>query len=141
MNGQIPFDAFPSSAQQQLKMLDTNGDGALDTDEILAGLATLKREQYKSKMYRNFLIALGALSLIMLASVFGLTYSVIQITKESEVKAGGVLTVRGTSEPVRVASTEFDVRNGTLTSRTMLNMSCSNGTCPASPIMTAQSTS
>ena len=141
MNGQIPFDAFPSSAQQQLKMLDTNGDGALDTDEILAGLATLKREQYKSKMYRNFLIALGVLSLIMLASVFGLTYSVIQITKESEVKAGGVLTVRGTSEPVRVASTEFDVRNGTLTSRTMLNTSCSNGTCPASPIMTAQSTS
>ncbi|EKX40662.1 hypothetical protein GUITHDRAFT_75312, partial [Guillardia theta CCMP2712] len=122
--GQIPFDAFPASAQQQLQMIDINGDGALDSNEILAGVAALKSERAKSRLYSNFLIILSILSLLTLGAVFGLTYAVVEITKESEVHPGGVMTVKGTNEPVRVASTEFEVKDGILTSRTSINTSC-----------------
>ncbi|EKX40528.1 hypothetical protein GUITHDRAFT_113314 [Guillardia theta CCMP2712] len=139
--GKIPLDVFPPSAHQQLKMMDINNDEFLDSHEILTGISALKNERNKSRMYFNFLIILGILFILTQAAVFGLTYAVIEITKDSEVKAGGVMTVKGTDEPVRVASTDFDVKDGVLTSRRSLNMTCSNDTCAVKPIQTAQSTS
>ena len=129
--GAIPFDAFPDNVQDKLKELDLSGDGKIDAKEIIAGMQALHRERQKTRQLFLLVTALSILMCLLLGAVCGLLFAVIEITKESKIGSNGVMFVKGTSDPVRVASTDFTVIDGVLSTRDpRSNQTCGGGVCP-----------
>jgi hypothetical protein len=137
--GTIPFSAFPENVQDKLKELDLSGDGKIDAKEIIAGMQALQREKQKTRQLLLMLSVLGVLMCVLLAAICGLLFAVIELTKESKIGSDSVMLVKGKNDPVRVASTDFTVINGVLSSRdSRANQTCGGGVCPSNPIQVSE---
>lgn len=137
--GTIPFDAFPENVQDKLKELDLSGDGKIDAKEIIAGMQALQREKQKTRQLLFLVTVLSILMCLLLGAICGVLFAVIVMTKESKIGSSGVMLVKGTSDPVRVASTDFTVINGVLSSRnSQSNQTCAGGVCPSDPIKVSE---
>jgi hypothetical protein len=137
--GTIPFDAFPENVQDKLKELDLSGDGKIDAKEIIAGMQALQREKQKTRQLLLLVTVLGILMCLLLGAICGMLFAVIDMTKESRIGSSGVMLVKGTSDPVRVASTDFTVINGVLSTRgSQSNQTCGGGVCPSDPIQVSE---
>ncbi len=128
--GAISFEAFPDNVQDKLKELDLSGDGKIDAKEIIAGMQALQRERQKTRQLFWLVIFLGILMCLLLGTMCGLLFAVIEMTKESKI-SNGMMLVKGTNDPVRVASTDFTVIDGVLSTRNpQSNQTCGGGVCP-----------
>jgi hypothetical protein len=137
--GTIPFNAFPEHVQDKLKDLDLNGDKKIDANEIVAGMQALQREKKKSRQFMVLIFLLCICVCVLLGGISGLLVAFLDMSKESKIGSNGVMVVKGTNEPVRIASTDFTVIDGILYNRASdLNRSCSAGACPLYPIQVSE---
>ena len=84
-------------------------------------------------------LVLSVLMCLLLGAICGLLIVVIEMTKESKIGSNGVMLVKGTTDPVRVASTDFTVINGVLSTRSsQSNQTCGGGVCPSDPIKVSE---
>jgi hypothetical protein len=122
-----------------LKELDTSGDGKIDAKEIIAGMQALQREKQKTRQLLLMVTVLGFLMCVLLAAICGLLFAVIELTKESKIGSDSIMLVKGKNDPVRVASTDFTVINGVLSTRdSRANQTCGGGVCPSKPIQVSE---
>jgi hypothetical protein len=96
---------------QLLRKYDKDGDGSFSKDEVVAIILDL-RETTKAnenlgnynKLFKRLLVVACAFCVLLLASMFGLSYAVAALTAKTEVDASGALVSTGTHNAVAVNS-------------------------------------
>ena len=94
-----------------LKKYDKDGNGSFSKDEVAAIIMDL-REAMRSnqelgssnKLFKRLLIASCIFCILLLASMFGLSYAVAALTAKTDVDSTGALTKAGSSEHVSTDS-------------------------------------
>ena len=112
--GRVPISSFPDKDRKALHEWDCDGDGSISSEEILRGFQALRAEKEKSKQL--FRIAVGALFavLILAGALSGLTFVIVELSKDTNVQGDGVLRVKGSEEVVK---TGYALQEAGLSSR------------------------
>ena len=100
----LKLEDFPAEVRGELKVFDADGDGTIDKTEIVQAARTYARQRERAKQYRCG-AALMLLALLVLSCVSFLS-SLLAVTAshQTDVSDDGILYVRGSTNPVRVAS-------------------------------------
>eukprot|EP01062_Namystynia_karyoxenos_P074786 TRINITY_DN717_c0_g1_i1.p1 TRINITY_DN717_c0_g1~~TRINITY_DN717_c0_g1_i1.p1 ORF type:complete len:1331 (+),score=277.23 TRINITY_DN717_c0_g1_i1:128-3994(+) len=111
---QYQLDAFPEALHGALKAFDTDGDGSVSAAE-LAQAAQLYEEakNTQKKLWRTVFGLMGMLVLLF-AALLGLVILAIELSKETETQGSGVMTVKGSTNPVQTAQQLVEVPLGAL---------------------------
>ena len=117
-DGSIPIVQLPKELQPALGAFDVDGDGTIDPMELGRGAELYQASKDKVKQLTRLALALLLLMGIMLAAITGLTFTVVELSKETSTGSDGIQTVKGTSEPVKIASADSASVNGVTVDRT-----------------------
>jgi C1A family cysteine protease len=98
-----------------LQQFDVNQDDALDIDEVCQLVEHMLNEDKKHTYLKYAFGGLMLFTLLLLGSMFGLTWAVVASLKDTEIQGNVLVTKEGQS--VQVASSEYLVGNGSLMGR------------------------
>ena len=97
-DGSIRLDAFPPQVQKMLRAFDQNDDGCVAPNELARAAELYKEQRRRSKQLRWLVWILVLLLGLMLASMTGITFAVVELTKEMQTSKDGVTTVKGEAD-------------------------------------------
>ena len=109
----FPTQSFPESLQPILKIFDSNQDGTVSADELTQAALLFSQQRKRTRLYRNMLIVVSFAALLIVGAVVGLTAAVVELSKESHVQ-GGALVSSTSNEVVRTGSAEFRVESNAI---------------------------
>lgn len=95
-DGSIELQAFPTAVRSILEAFDVDGDGSVDPLELARAGELYQAEKQRSGRLKQLAIALAVLMAFVLAAVTGLTFSVVELSKETHTRSDGVTLVAGT---------------------------------------------
>lgn len=116
-----------------LKEFDVNQDEALDIEEVSTLVDHLVKKEMKYKYLKYAFGGLMGFTLLLLGSMFGLTWAVVESLKDTRLDTSGTMMTKDGSKVVQVASSDYAVVNGSLISR---NHNQSESTSDPWPIRT-----
>ena len=122
----ILISHFPSKMQDTLKLVDGDGDGVVTAREVVKAVVTLLGDAQKIRFQRRLILVIAVLLLVFMCSTAGFVYGLIERSKEMTVGTNGIMSVKGSQEPVKTAIVDMQVVDGVLTNRCV--GSCSNVT-------------
>lgn len=128
--GTVHINAFPDFAQPLLEEHDLDGDGTLEVHEMICAFQALERERQKARLWFRVTLAALAFILILLLSISGLLYYILDVMRDSDVKEGGMMVVKDTNLPVQTASFELMVKEGRLVERNSERKCGGDQECP-----------
>jgi len=106
MRDGFSLKAFPDDLQGTMKAFDQDGDGTVNKAELAAAARMYKESKEKVRMLGKIIAALSIVLLLTLLAIMGLVYVVVEMSKETSTGGDGVMTVKGSSEAVRVDTVE-----------------------------------
>jgi len=106
MHDGFPLKAFPDDLQGSLKAFDHDGDGMINKAELAAAARMYRESKNNVRALGKVIVALSAVLLLTLFAIMGLVYLVVEMSKETSTGSDGTMTVKGSSEPVRVDTVE-----------------------------------
>lgn len=95
-DGSIELQAFPPAVRSILEAFDVDGDGSVAPVELARAGELYQAEKQRSGRLKQLAIALAVLMAFVLAAVTGLTFSVVELSKETHTREDGVTLVAGT---------------------------------------------
>eukprot|EP01065_Artemidia_motanka_P050187 TRINITY_DN852_c0_g1_i1.p1 TRINITY_DN852_c0_g1~~TRINITY_DN852_c0_g1_i1.p1 ORF type:complete len:2266 (+),score=458.10 TRINITY_DN852_c0_g1_i1:367-6798(+) len=99
--------------QDTLRAFDVDGDGTVSKEEVAVGAKLYIESKKTQKKLVQGITVVTAVLVIALLAIFGLTFAVVELSKETKTDSSGVTTVKGdTSTPVATAATSIDVPLG-----------------------------
>ncbi|CAG9467206.1 unnamed protein product [Pedinophyceae sp. YPF-701] len=117
-----------------LELFDRDGDGKIDTSELIQAHQAYERVRAEKALIRKVLIAAVVLCLFLVGATVGLTAVLIVVTKESKVDSSGLLlSADGSDTPVRTAN-----RRGTVSVVSSLEASASRRALQGAPPQVAE---
>ena len=105
---------LPALLQTKVAQLDITGDGIIDAQEFDDAIDSLILARKRAKKQNYIIVGLIVFVIILLGANFGLTYGVVELSRQDEVKSNGLMTVKGSSTLVRTSSADFTVSGGGL---------------------------
>jgi len=99
---------FLDADEAIMRKHDTNNDGNLDINEIKQIAVEIREATSKKKMYKKYLMAACCLLLLSFLGNFGLTWGILNFTRQIGTRNGGLVDV-GTGEMVSVQSRGLSV--------------------------------
>lgn len=97
-----------------LKKYDRDGNGSFSKDEVVAIILDLREAMQSNemlgasnKMFKRMLIVAVTFCILLLTSIFGLSYAVAALTAKTDVTSDGVMTTIDGSKVVKTDSTAF----------------------------------
>ena len=117
-DGSIPIQQLPPELRPALKTFDMDGDGTIDPMELARGAELYAQSKDTVKKLTRLALALLLLMGIMLAAITGLTFTVVELSKETTTSSDGVQTVKGSTESVKTASADTLSVGGVTVDRT-----------------------
>ena len=87
----------------RVKELDTNEDGALSISELLHALRAEQNLVVQKRLLVRTVIALSVGLLLTIAAVVGLTYAIVDLSKETTVDKNNALQGKSSKQPVGTA--------------------------------------
>ena len=102
VNDLFEAPGMTDSLKQRLQAADANGDGVISASEMIDVLQSEADAIRDNKMMKRMLIALGIACLLIIAAVVGLTYAVVEMSKDTSVQ-GGVLSSKDGLQPLGTA--------------------------------------
>lgn len=87
----------------RVKELDTNEDGALSVSELLHALRAEQNLVVQKRLLVRTVIALSIGLLLTIAAVVGLTYAIVDLSKETTVNENNALQGKSSKQPVGTA--------------------------------------
>ena len=111
--GRIAISSMDPKLQSKIEVLEPDQDGYVSFGKIEEALMALIDQKQRSRYSTFFWTALTVAGIILLASVFGLLYLVVDLHKDMQ-SMNGVLTDRATGLPMQTASTDLTVKDGVL---------------------------
>jgi len=100
--------ALPDDVKAILSKLDRDGDGNLDSNELVACIDAHEAMYTQVHFMRKLLFMMMIIVLVLGAVVFGTVIAGIELTKEARVEAGGVMTASN-GQVVKTASNDLAV--------------------------------
>ena len=102
---QALFGANKGSGEigMRLKAHDVSGDGYLDKTEFRNAISNEIAAVKSTKQLKLIVLVLAALVVAICGVMTGLTYAVVEMSKETGIASNGVMTKKGTNEAVQVA--------------------------------------
>jgi len=104
-----------SATAELLKKYDRDGNGSFSKDEVVAIILDLREAMQSNemlgasnKMFKRMLIAAVSFCVLLLTSMFGLSYAVAALTAKINVDSNGVMTTVDGSSIVKTDSTAFN---------------------------------
>lgn len=92
-------EAISPKLAARIQAADVNNDGILSIDELFEVMRSAERAVSDRKLMRNFLIALVAAVLILIATLCGTVYAIVKLTQEVN-DNNGVLVSTATKQPM-----------------------------------------
>jgi hypothetical protein len=92
-----------SSLRERLQAADANGDGVISASEMIDVIQSEITATRDRKMMKRVLIALGVACLLVIAAVVGLTYAVVEMSKDTSVE-NNVLVGKDGLQPLSTAT-------------------------------------
>ena len=100
------YDVINRSAQQREAAKVAEAEAKLAEAEKAT---KLMKSQRKNSKLRKMVAILGAAFCLMLIGNAGLTLAMVWFAKDTQVSASGIMTIKDSTEPVRVGSADFTV--------------------------------
>ena len=101
-------DVRDPGLQATLMSFDKDGSGTVDLVELRAAAEAMRRTQAQGQLLKKVVLVLAVLILAMVGINAGLTFAVIEATRETEVSEGNLLE-KGTDMPVATAAARQEV--------------------------------
>ena len=98
-----------STLKDRLHAADANGDGVISASEMLDVFQSEADAIRDNKMMKRALIALGVACLLIIAAVVGLTYAVVEMSKDTGVE-NNVLVSKDGLQPLSTATLQKRVQ-------------------------------
>ena len=98
-----------STLGDRLQAADANGDGVISASEMIDVLQSEADAIRDNKMMKRVLIALGVACLLIIAAVVGLTYAVVEMSKDTSVQ-NNVLVSKDGLQPLSTATLQKTVK-------------------------------
>jgi hypothetical protein len=105
--GVISIKTLPKELQPSLAAFDVDGDGSVAPLELARGAELYKESKNTVKKLTGLTIALVLLMGVMLAAITGLTFAVVELSKETSTSSNGIMTVKDSTEVVKVEAPEY----------------------------------
>jgi len=102
VNDLFEAPGMTDSLKQRLQAADANGDGVISASEMIDVIQSEATAIRDNKMMKRALIALSVACLLIIAAVVGLTYAVVEMSKDTSVQ-GGVLSSKDGLQPLGTA--------------------------------------
>jgi len=112
---QIAF--LPIEVQEHVKAFDRNGDGLIATDELVEMSNAHRTLSQSNYLFKRMLMAMVVIMVFVVLAVFGLSFAVYELSKESTVGADAVMRHVGDQVVVQTANSDFTVNGSLLTQR------------------------
>ena len=114
-DGSIPIEQLPSELRPALKTFDMDGDGTIDPMELARGAELYAESKNTVKKLTRLAVGLILLLSVTIAAITGLTFVVVELSKETKAGADGTMLVN--SDEGALMSTAAQTVNATLDSR------------------------
>ena len=98
-----------SSLRDRLQAADANGDGVISASEMIDVIQSEITATRDRKVMQRVLIALGVACLLIIAAVVGLTYAVVEMSKDTSVQ-NNVLVSKDGLQPLSTATLQKTVQ-------------------------------
>ena len=98
-----------SSLRDRLQAADANGDGVISASEMIDVIQSEITAMRDRKVMQRVLIALGVACLLIIAAVVGLTYAVVEMSKDTSVQ-NNVLVGKDGLQPLSTATLQKTVQ-------------------------------
>ena len=98
-----------SSLRDRLQAADANGDGVISASEMIDVIQSEITATRDRKVMQRVLVALGVACLLIIAAVVGLTYAVVEISKDTSVQ-NNVLVGKDGLQPLSTATLQKTVQ-------------------------------
>ena len=100
-----------SALKERLQAADTNGDGVISASEMIDVFQSEADAIRDNKMMKRPLIALGVACLLIIAAVVGLTYAVVEMSKDTGVENNVLVSKDGGGlQPLSTATLQKRVK-------------------------------
>jgi len=99
----LPID-LKDDALTLVKALDANGDGAIDAEEFVAAVKSLKGERSSNRNLTRLVSLLSVASLLLIAAIFGVSIAAAHLSNDTKTDSNGDLLDKATGNVV--ATTE-----------------------------------
>eukprot|EP00051_Salpingoeca_urceolata_P010599 m.130001 g.130001 ORF g.130001 m.130001 type:complete len:417 (+) comp16774_c0_seq3:239-1489(+) len=105
-SGPLP-STLPTSSLE-LQQFDVDSDGSLTVSELISAVRR-QAQQHKEKAFLKRLVyVLAAMALVICLTTFGLTWTVVDMNKDSSVSDGGVMKTKSGSSHIATDSLEAE---------------------------------
>lgn len=99
----VSISRLPAGIKEQLAVFDKDADGTIDIDELLLATQKQSRLEMQKKLFRNALVAVGFMFIVMIFVVSGMSYAIIQDAKDTKIQdASHALLTKGGKDPVAI---------------------------------------
>jgi len=88
----ISISSLPKAIQLPLKAFDADGDNTISPEELMHGAELYKAAKDKSKVMVRIASFLGLLLVLMIGAIAGVTFAMIEVTKEARTADDGAMT-------------------------------------------------
>lgn len=109
--------SYVTTADGRLKALDVDGDGVITRDELLAYVFQSQLKAREEKQLKRYLVIMLVLLIAFSFAVMGLTYVVVDMSKDMTTKNGDTMVDRDSGKTLQCANSDFLVSNGALVAR------------------------
>lgn len=109
LNQKFKLNKLRSTVRDRLSKFDRDVDGVLNKEEMLAAVEELVEAEVKSRNLRWIAILAFSVAVFVIAANLAMSFAVLSLTKEAEVRDDNVWTSRATDEPVQTANTDFKI--------------------------------
>ena len=94
--GEIPLRACPLSLQPLLRSLDVDQNGTINPAELAHAMQLYTQSKDRVRTLTRLMLWAFGLMVVMLAAITGVTFAVVELSKESSVNSDGAMVVKGT---------------------------------------------
>ena len=96
----LPLKFFPKRIQGALEVFDADGDHSVSTSELVRAAELFREEKTKTKKLTRLVGGLAVILLVVLVAIFGLTFAVVEMSKDTGVSSDGRMTRKADSTVV-----------------------------------------
>ena len=109
VNRLVGVKSFSPSFVDRIKGADLDNDGNLSIEEVLKVIESEHAAAGSKKLYKRILLVVGIASLVLVAALCGITYGIVDLTKEVTTDSSNHITSSSTGDIASVGTVKQTV--------------------------------
>ena len=92
--------ALRGHMQELVKEFDADGDGRIDIKEFVEAIKSLRNSRKKNKNYVRIILGLSVAAVMLIGSIFGLSFVAANLSKDTSINGNGMLVDKHTGSGI-----------------------------------------